>query len=130
MEFDYRESIDWRDVPCLSDNSFGGELQSRIASGFRVAAFFGLAEEHGNGAGLMALLCREEDGACSACYAALVFALRQLGGYRGKIKVGQGFAGKEPGGIGSGNCTSGCGAYVKGCPPTALDIMEFLKSLA
>ena len=72
----------------------------------------------------------DEDGACSACYAALVFALRQGGGFRGKIKVGQGFAGKKPCGIGSGNCASGCDAYVKGCPPSALDISEFLKQRA
>ena len=72
----------------------------------------------------------EEDGACSACYAALVHALRQTGGIRSKIKIGQGYAGKKPGGIGSGNCTSGCEAFVKGCPPTALEIAEFLRTRA
>ena len=69
----------------------------------------------------------EEDGACSACYAALVYALRQgRGAGREKIKIGQGFAGKKLDGIGVGKCTSGCRAYVKGCPPSALDIVEFL----
>jgi hypothetical protein len=80
----------------------------------------------------------DEDGACSACYAALVYALRQtgVGAVRtsaskhsertDKIKIGQGFKGKKCAGIGSGNCASGCGAYVKGCPPSALDIVEFL----
>jgi len=71
----------------------------------------------------------EEDGACSACYAALIYALRQTGGVPGrkKVKIGQGYKGKNPGGVGVGNCASGCDAYVKGCPPTALDIVEFLE---
>jgi hypothetical protein len=74
----------------------------------------------------------DEDGACSACYAALVYALRQTGRLprsAGKIKIGQGFRGKKPGGVGSGNCASGCDAYIKGCPPPALDIVEFLNGL-
>jgi len=87
----------------------------------------------------------DEDGACSACYAALVYALRQTGGVPkaaggmqktaggsakpqdARIKIGQGFIGKKPGGLGSGNCASGCDHYVKGCPPSALDIVEFLN---
>ena len=80
----------------------------------------------------------DEDGACSACYAALVYALRQTKysaspsktkNAAGKIKIGQGYRGKTLKGLGSGNCTAGCEAYVKGCPPTALEIAEFLNNI-
>ena len=88
----------------------------------------------------------DDDGACSACYAALVYALRQAGGYpagkagpRGarrqegtapqKIKIGQGFKGKKAGGIGCGDCASGCERSVGGCPPAALDIVRFLNEI-
>ena len=71
----------------------------------------------------------QEDSACSACYAALIFALRKTG-YKGeKIKIGQGFKGKSSGGIGVGNCTSGCAAHVKGCPPSAVEIVKFLENM-
>ena len=73
----------------------------------------------------------EEDSACSACYAALMFALHKIGGAGAeKIKIGQGFKGKEPGGIGVGNCTKGCARFVPGCPPKAVDIVEFLQENA
>lgn len=70
----------------------------------------------------------EESGACSACYAALIAALNKRGGgLRGeKIKIGQGFRGKKPGGVGVGRCTSGCERHLPGCPPKAVDILEFL----
>lgn len=72
----------------------------------------------------------EEDGACSACYAALVSALNQTNGIGyGRIKIGQGYKGKTSGGFGSGNCTSGCGHYVKGCPPKASDIAAMIRQL-
>ncbi len=70
----------------------------------------------------------EADGACSACFAALVYALDKTGGVQGeRFKIGQGFKGKTCGGIGVGNCTAGCGSYVKGCPPKASDIVEWIK---
>jgi len=64
MEFGYRESIDLRDEPRLSGESFAAEVQARIARGFHVGAFFGSAETPGHVAGLVAVLCREGDGAC------------------------------------------------------------------
>ncbi|MCL2349350.1 MAG: DUF362 domain-containing protein [Planctomycetaceae bacterium] len=72
----------------------------------------------------------DEDGACSACYAALVFALNKVKPSKspGKIKIGQGFRGKTCPGIGIGNCTAGCETHVKGCPPKAIDIVELLLS--
>ena len=72
----------------------------------------------------------DEDGACSACYAALVFALNKVRPSQssGKIKIGQGFRGKTCKGIGVGNCTAGCEIHVKGCPPHAVDIVEMLRS--
>lgn len=69
----------------------------------------------------------DADSACSACYAALIFALDKTGGARGeRIKIGQGFKGKTGEGLGVGNCTAGCERYVKGCPPKASDIVEML----
>ena len=77
----------------------------------------------------------DDDGACSACYAALVYALRQTGripirNADAKVKIGQGFKGRQAEGLGSGDCASGCERHVKGCPPSALDIVEFLKENA
>lgn len=71
----------------------------------------------------------EEDSACSACYASLIYALDKFGGYKAdKIKIGQGYKGKSSKGLGVGNCTSGCESYVKGCPPKARDIIEMLEN--
>lgn len=76
----------------------------------------------------------EEDQACSACYAALIFALnkcesesKNLIRDNGRIKIGQGFREKNCKGIGIGNCTSGCESFVPGCPPKAVDIIRFLE---
>lgn len=69
----------------------------------------------------------EADSACSACYAALIYALDKTGGIRGeKIKIGQGYRNKVLPGIGVGNCTLGCERSVKGCPPKASDIVEMI----
>ena len=72
-----------------------------------------------------------EDGACSACYAALVFALNKMQptASLGKIKIGQGFRGQTCRGIGVGHCTKGSEINVPGCPPQAVDIVEWLRSL-
>jgi uncharacterized protein (DUF362 family) len=67
-----------------------------------------------------------EDGACSACFSALISALNRAGYSGAKISVGQGFKGKT-GKLGCGNCTAGFEKYVKGCPPTAADILELLR---
>lgn len=74
-----------------------------------------------------------EKDACSACYGSLIHALQRLdekGRFR-KIKdniyIGQGFRGQEMDGIGIGSCTSKCSKNIKGCPPSAKDIMEFLE---
>ncbi|MCL2078199.1 MAG: DUF362 domain-containing protein [Oscillospiraceae bacterium] len=69
-----------------------------------------------------------EDGACSACYSALINALYRTGYNGEKISVGQGFRGKS-GNLGCGNCTSEFTDYVKGCPPTAAILAEFLREL-
>lgn len=71
----------------------------------------------------------DEDSACSACYAALIHALDKSGfNPIEKIKIGQGYKNKKLNGVGVGNCTSGCGRYVKGCPPSALDIVNFFDT--
>jgi len=71
----------------------------------------------------------DEQNACSACYAALIFALNNLADTprKDKIKIGQGFRGKKCGGFGVGTCTAGCVRHVPGCPPTATDILAGLS---
>lgn len=71
--------------------------------------------------------------ACSACYGSLIHALQRLdekGKYK-KLKqniyIGQGFRGQSPDGIGVGSCTSKCTKNIKGCPPSAMDILKFLE---
>ncbi|MDR1924592.1 MAG: DUF362 domain-containing protein [Planctomycetaceae bacterium] len=77
----------------------------------------------------------DERNACSACYAALIFALNKSGiGKLGgeiteKIKIGQAFRGKQSTGLGVGDCTKRCEENVSGCPPTASKILEKLKGL-
>ena len=73
------------------------------------------------------------DSSCSACYANLLFALHKLEvnslsdlELTEKIKIGQGFKGEKLSGFGVGACTSGCKRNVKGCPPTALEIINSL----
>ncbi|MDR2096321.1 MAG: DUF362 domain-containing protein [Treponema sp.] len=75
----------------------------------------------------------EEDGSCSACYAALIFALSRMGEaelrrLKSPVSIGQGFRDKQ-GGLGIGRCCSGFSSGVKGCPPSASDILAFLRSL-
>ena len=70
--------------------------------------------------------------ACSACYGSLIYALDRLneqGETRGKrqlVHIGQGWKGK-PGEIGVGSCTAGHTCSLKGCPPKARDMVEFLQ---
>jgi Uncharacterized conserved protein len=70
--------------------------------------------------------------ACSACFGSLVHALQRIDD-RGDLKritekicIGQGYRTTECSGLGIGNCTHNSGDYVKGCPPSAADILEFL----
>ena len=72
--------------------------------------------------------------ACSACYGNLIHALARLkeqqglGGLKGKqISIGQGYRDRTDSGIGVGSCTRGCGVHLAGCPPTAKEMLDFLK---
>jgi uncharacterized protein (DUF362 family) len=65
-----------------------------------------------------------EDGACSACYAALIHALHRVGGSNEKFCIGQGFRQKKSDALGIGNCTKNFPRHVAGCPPKAVDIIE------
>jgi len=73
--------------------------------------------------------CIHEDSACSACYAALIFALSKVGAShgRGPIHIGQGLRGKTINGVGVGNCAQGCTRHLPGCQPRGLDIVTFLQ---
>jgi len=77
-----------------------------------------------------------ENNACSACYASLVLALSRLGAnaareLTGRLKekfcVGQGYKGKQ-GSIGIGQCTSSFKLSCPGCPPSAADVLAFLRT--
>jgi uncharacterized protein (DUF362 family) len=73
----------------------------------------------------------QEDGACSACYAGLVFALsrmnrNELSGMKEKIAIGQGFRGKK-GKAGVGSCTAAFAASCPGCPPSGSAVLNFLR---
>jgi uncharacterized protein (DUF362 family) len=76
-----------------------------------------------------------EDSACSACFGSLIFALERLDekGLLNKLKeklyIGQNFKNKQYDGLGIGTCTSGFDKCVKGCPPKAKDIVEYLEGL-
>jgi hypothetical protein len=76
----------------------------------------------------------DEKDSCSACYAALIFALSRLGReeparLKGKIAVGQGFRGKS-GETGSGNCCSAFRSFCPGCPPSGAAVLAFLRDVA
>jgi uncharacterized protein (DUF362 family) len=90
----------------------------------------------------------EESEACSACYAALIHGLARLeehgllkrfdaalakhGAERGgdRIAVGRGFRGVTRRGLGCGNCASGAGSFVPGCPPDGAAVTAFLEKVA
>ena len=87
-----------------------------------------------NPSGLVKRLTKnvQADSECSACYAALVRAL-YLADEEGisvpkKIVIGQGFRGKKSDGLGIGNCCQGASRFVKGCPPTAGEILKIFNS--
>ncbi|HLV09810.1 MAG TPA: DUF362 domain-containing protein [Halanaerobiales bacterium] len=71
--------------------------------------------------------------ACSACYGSLIHALQRLSdlGQFDKIQkvcIGQGYKGKK-GETGVGSCTSRFNYSLKGCPPSARDIIKFLENV-
>jgi len=72
--------------------------------------------------------------ACSACFGGLIHALNRLEekGTLQKITqpiyIGQGYKDQTLSGLGIGSCTSGCSNYLKGCPPSALEMVHFLES--
>jgi uncharacterized protein (DUF362 family) len=72
-----------------------------------------------------------EKGACSACYATLIQALSVLDREgilpEEPLFIGQGYQGKSVAGKGIGKCLKGATSYVKGCPPSVNDMVEFLK---
>ena len=87
-----------------------------------------------NASGLVRRLTRnvKADSACSACYAALVRGL-YIANEEGisapeTISIGQGFRGKSIDGIGIGNCCLGAAECVKGCPPTATDVVNMFRN--
>ncbi len=74
----------------------------------------------------------EANNACSACYGSLIHALKRieekgkLDKIAGTIKIGQGYQGEKVSGIGIGSCCSGADSFVRGCPPSAREILKLL----
>ncbi len=70
------------------------------------------------------------DAACSVCYGSLIHALQRLRDNGTRIPqgicIGQGFRGKTGDGIGIGSCTAGFATHLKGCPPNARAMADFL----
>ena len=71
--------------------------------------------------------------ACSACYGSLIYALGRIEEKHGlaniekaSVCIGQGYKGKN-GELGIGNCTMCFKKSLAGCPPKAVDIVEFLE---
>jgi uncharacterized protein (DUF362 family) len=70
--------------------------------------------------------------ACSACYGSLIHALQRLSeqnmfkSIKEPIYIGQGYKGQQINGVGIGQCTNKLSKYLKGCPPTAKSIVDFL----
>lgn len=71
--------------------------------------------------------------ACSACYGSLIYALDRLqqegvlqGKEKSSVSIGQGYRG-ESGTLGIGQCTRCFEKSLKGCPPKAVDIAEYLR---
>lgn len=85
--------------------------------------------------GLVGRLTRLVDAkdACSACFGNLVHALyraQREGGSLGEpVAIGQGWRRKAFDGLGIGTCCSCAKRSVKGCPPSAEEIMKALRDL-
>jgi uncharacterized protein (DUF362 family) len=69
--------------------------------------------------------------ACSACFGNLVHALyraeREGNTFTEPVAIGQGWKGKAFEGLGIGKCCSGAERNVKGCPPSAEDILNAIR---
>jgi len=93
------------------------------------------AEAYPPASGLVKKLTRNvtAESACSACYAALVRGLYVADeegiSVHEPISIGQGFRDRQIEGIGIGNCCRGASNCVKGCPPTAADVIELFRNL-
>ena len=89
------------------------------------------AQQHGYRVKKLAAFVRPQS-ACSACYGQLIYALNQLDedglltAGNEKIAIGQGYRGAS-GRIGIGACTAGFDCSLRGCPPKAIDIRNFLE---
>ncbi len=77
----------------------------------------------------------ESKNACSACYGNLIHAINKLQNNNellniDKICIGQGFKSiKNDKLVGVGSCTKNLKQSLKGCPPSANDMIEFLKKI-
>ena len=73
--------------------------------------------------------------ACSICYGGLLHALQRLqsrGGLKRlktKLCIGQGYKGQSGAGVGIGSCTADYDQSLPGCPPTPVQMVDFLTRI-
>ena len=83
--------------------------------------------------GMVARLTKnvKQNNACSACFANLTRALYSDGrDFRSTdLRIGQGWRGQSWDGLGIGNCCMGASCCVRGCPPTARQILDKLEEM-
>ena len=86
--------------------------------------------EYPRPSGAVAALTRavQARSACSACYASLVRALHRSGGTNKAVAIGQGWKGMPFDGLGVGACCDCAREQVKGCPPSAGDILRAMDA--
>ena len=125
--------LDLKDVPYIELAERWGAGSTKIQDGDIITLNKpDESKNYSNPSGLVKRLTKNvnSDSACSACYAALVRALyiadEEKISVNKKIFIGQGWRGKKLDGLGIGNCCQGASQCVKGCPPTAGDIIEEL----
>lgn len=83
--------------------------------------------EYPRPSGAVAALTRAVQ-ARSACYASLVRALHRSGGTNKAVAIGQGWKGMPFDGLGVGACCDCAREQVKGCPPSAGDILRAMDA--
>ena len=78
----------------------------------------------------------EEKSACSACYGNLIHALKrldevgELDSLNQTIAIGQEFKKiSDPAKVGVGICTKNLGRSLPGCPPKAIEMIQFIREL-
>jgi uncharacterized protein (DUF362 family) len=121
-------------VPYIKKAAFLGVGSESLSAGTLHALNKGEGLNSLQGSQLAATLAGHihEKGACSACFASLTQALKQMQEQGlplpGRVNIGQGFKKGTVDGLGVGDCLAGCASFVPGCPPKPHEIVWFLTN--